>query len=412
MDESHERLEARAGMFFQGLIAARPAASSSYERAFYLATDQNAPSGILYYCNGTAWIAVNTFNAPVAQTPGDVIAEGTAQTLARSDHKHSLPAWGVVGEVANVATAPSAGVATKFARIDHVHSIVDGAVVAGKIAVGGVSASNQIANGILVASHFGAGQVERAAIAEDQRIVIGGIVMFTGTTAPLGWLMCDGTSYATASYPALFSVIGYKYGGAGANFNVPDLRDRIPRGAATPSSTSTLAIQAGSDTVSAAALLAALPAHSHGSGTLVNGAVGDHQHSVTGTAANVDINHYHGASSDSQGNHNHTARDPGSTFMENYGSYVGAGFNLQTTGPSSGAQILTNTWTGDAGTHSHNISVGWMSHNNVHGHSVSGTALNAGGHNHSISGSTASTGGSTTLSVLPKTLTVNFIIKI
>ncbi len=40
------------------------------------------------------------------------------------------------------------------------------------------------------------------------------------------WVRCDGTSYATATYPALFAIIGYSYGGAGANFNVPDFRDR------------------------------------------------------------------------------------------------------------------------------------------------------------------------------------------
>jgi microcystin-dependent protein len=42
-------------------------------------------------------------------------------------------------------------------------------------------------------------------------------------TPPGGWLKCDGTSYATATYPALFNAIGYTYGGAGANFNVPDM---------------------------------------------------------------------------------------------------------------------------------------------------------------------------------------------
>lgn len=44
------------------------------------------------------------------------------------------------------------------------------------------------------------------------------------------WVRCDGTSYATATYPALFALIGYTYGGAGANFNVPDLRDRQATG--------------------------------------------------------------------------------------------------------------------------------------------------------------------------------------
>ncbi len=39
---------------------------------------------------------------------------------------------------------------------------------------------------------------------------------------PSTCLVCDGTSYATATYPTLFSAIGYTYGGSGANFNVPN----------------------------------------------------------------------------------------------------------------------------------------------------------------------------------------------
>ena len=50
------------------------------------------------------------------------------------------------------------------------------------------------------------------------------------STAPSGWLLCYGQSLATASYPDLFAAIGYTYGGSGANFNVPDLRGRIPVG--------------------------------------------------------------------------------------------------------------------------------------------------------------------------------------
>lgn len=58
----------------------------------------------------------------------------------------------------------------------------------------------------------------------------GSITMFGSTTAPTGYVLCDGTSYATAALPALFAVIGYTFGGAGANFNVPDLRDSFPQG--------------------------------------------------------------------------------------------------------------------------------------------------------------------------------------
>ena len=58
---------------------------------------------------------------------------------------------------------------------------------------------------------------------------------FGGPAAPSGWLLCDGTSYPTATYPALFAAIGYAWGGAGANFSVPDMRGRTSIGAGTGS---------------------------------------------------------------------------------------------------------------------------------------------------------------------------------
>jgi len=41
-----------------------------------------------------------------------------------------------------------------------------------------------------------------------------------------GYLECNGQSLAVAEYPFLFDVIEYTYGGSGANFNLPDYRNR------------------------------------------------------------------------------------------------------------------------------------------------------------------------------------------
>lgn len=46
----------------------------------------------------------------------------------------------------------------------------------------------------------------------------------------LGWLPCDGSSYAATEYPDLYAVIGDSHGGGGTNFNVPQLADRFVRG--------------------------------------------------------------------------------------------------------------------------------------------------------------------------------------
>jgi microcystin-dependent protein len=55
-------------------------------------------------------------------------------------------------------------------------------------------------------------------------IFVPGMIMpYGGTTAPAGWLLCNGTSYSTTTYSALFAVIGYTYGGSGNTFAVPNM---------------------------------------------------------------------------------------------------------------------------------------------------------------------------------------------
>lgn len=59
----------------------------------------------------------------------------------------------------------------------------------------------------------------------------GTVFYHAASTAPSGFLVCDGSAKSTASYPALFAAIGYTYGGAGGTFNLPDLRGEFIRGA-------------------------------------------------------------------------------------------------------------------------------------------------------------------------------------
>lgn len=74
----------------------------------------------------------------------------------------------------------------------------------------------------------------------------GAIIMYGGSAAPSGYLLCDGTSYFRATYPDLFTAIGTAYGAAdGTHFNVPDLRQRFPLGLATSGTGSTLGATGG-----------------------------------------------------------------------------------------------------------------------------------------------------------------------
>ena len=63
----------------------------------------------------------------------------------------------------------------------------------------------------------------------------GTVVAYMGTTAPDGWLMCDGGSLnkTDPAYANLFGVIGISCGGTTTTFRVPDLRGRFLRGVTT-----------------------------------------------------------------------------------------------------------------------------------------------------------------------------------
>lgn len=48
---------------------------------------------------------------------------------------------------------------------------------------------------------------------------------------PVGWLLCDGSSYATNAFPDLYAQIGFRYSaGVGSTFNVPDYRGVVLQG--------------------------------------------------------------------------------------------------------------------------------------------------------------------------------------
>lgn len=125
--------------------------------------------------------------------------------------------------------------------------------------------------------------------------------MYGGAAAPPGWVLCDGTIYAQATYPALFAAIGLNFNaspGAG-NFQVPDMRSRIPIGAGAGSGLTarTLGTTGGQETV-----------------TLSANQNGQHTHTLN--------NHTH-----AQGNHAHNQSDVIGTFNTTSGGNVAAAFN-------------------------------------------------------------------------------------
>ena len=74
----------------------------------------------------------------------------------------------------------------------------------------------------------------------------GMISMYGGSSAPTGFLLCDGSAVSRTTYASLFSVLSTSYGtGDGSTtFNVPDLRSRVPVGIGTGTLVATFASRA------------------------------------------------------------------------------------------------------------------------------------------------------------------------
>ena len=62
--------------------------------------------------------------------------------------------------------------------------------------------------------------------------IIGEIRMYSGSSAPTGWLICDGSAVSRTTYSDLFNIIGTTYGsGDGSTtFNLPNMKGRFPLG--------------------------------------------------------------------------------------------------------------------------------------------------------------------------------------
>jgi microcystin-dependent protein len=171
-----------------------------------------------------------------------------------------------------------------------------------------------------VAYHYATGDIKISAIESE----------------PTGWLYADGGSHSTSTYAALFSAIGYTYGGSGANFNVPDFRGRSPAGLDNLGGTS-------------ANVNATTAADSMGGedGT---------QHHTLSTAEMP--SHNHSGSADTEPNHKHYS---GWTSV----TRGGGGNNTYTVASHTSDAFDTS----DAGSHSHTITVGYAgsssSHENV-----------------------------------------------
>lgn len=91
-------------------------------------------------------------------------------------------------------------------------------------------------------------------------VPVGCVFPYFSTTAPRGYLYCDGSGYDVTLYADLSNAIGYTFGGSGSTFNVPDLRGRTIFGV---NGTSFAAIADVSGAETHTLVEANVPAHTH-----------------------------------------------------------------------------------------------------------------------------------------------------
>lgn len=92
---------------------------------------------------------------------------------------------------------------------------------------------------------------------------VGTIRLFGGNYAPANWALCQGQTLSASQYPNLFTVIGYTYGGSGANFNLPNLNNAAPVGAGTSTTGTTYNLGSAGGSAAVTLVPANLPAHAH-----------------------------------------------------------------------------------------------------------------------------------------------------
>ncbi len=193
-------------------------------------------------------------------------------------------------------------------------------------------------------------------------VPVGTIEMWAGDddNVPIGWLLCDGSSYSWSQYTRLREVLGISYGGSeNTSWNVPDFTPSTYNTRVTP-----IGLAAGGSRGNTTTSFAT------GQTTHVHNVTSQYSSNATNEQAhshNVDGvgTHAHFLNS-SNHNHNHNAGVPNATHSHNY---IRGNTSNNTTNTNHGA---------------HNTS------NNVHNHKHTSPTTNP-AHSHSLNANTANT---------------------
>lgn len=273
-------------------------------------------------------------------------------------------------------------------------------------------------------------------LSQNIAIPAGTVIAYGGSSAPAGWLVCDGSSYNTGTYPDLFAAIGSTFGS-----NVPDLRGRFVRGANPGQANGNADASNVGDFLDdrfdshshslnvTNANTTTTHTHSHIHSETLDDATLSHTHAVSVTSSSNSVVHNHGGTTNAVANHTHTVNHEfrsGTTTAPGSGT-VNVWRDLYSGGAAMGNYTPPNdpnhshTLGNNSGTHTHrfpasgSITTG-SADASAHSHaSINLPSITSSGptaqHSHVVSFSGNSGSYGTGTETYPDNVSVNYIIK-
>jgi microcystin-dependent protein len=226
---------------------------------------------------------------------------------------------------------------------------------------------------------------------------VGTIMPFVGNSAPTGWLLCQGQTVSSATYPKLSVECGTKFGTAPAGqFRLPDLKGRMVVGLDS-SQTEFDAIGKTGGAKSVTLTVSNMPAHTH--------TTPDHTHTATTS----------GLSASNAGGHSHTVSGSTATDGQHQHQYYNSSFTSAAVASGTGANRLWQETVSEQNTFN------TFPNTILHSHSINLTSSSQADHTHTITGNvtinssgasnTGSSGSGTAVNTMNPYITMNHIIR-